>query len=187
LRASRIRFKSPSTHLCLCSCVGVPAKLGGRLNALKMNAILKGDIVMALPGRLLPKLVAMIATLTLLPIPMRSSAEDLSSYNGAQLYRRFCASCHGARGLGDGSVAPSLKIMVPDLTRIAKRRGGEFPDDLVRRIIDGRAVQVPHGTRDMPVWGYEFRQAGAGSADAGASADELVNRLLDYVRSIQKQ
>jgi len=129
--------------------------------------------------------VATLAALMLLPMP--SGAEDLSAYNGAQLYKRFCASCHGAGGLGDGSVAPSLKIMVPDLTRLARRHGGEFPDDLVRRIVDGRAVQVPHGTREMPVWGYEFRTAGADEPDTGSTADKLVSRLVDYLRSIQKQ
>jgi mono/diheme cytochrome c family protein len=133
---------------------------------------------------LLPNVVATVAALMLLFT--RSGAEDLSAYNGGQLYQRFCASCHGVRGSGDGSVAPSLKIMVPDLTRIAKRHGGDFPADLVRRIIDGRAVQVPHGTREMPVWGYEFRNAGTGDKAAGSTADELVNRLLDYLRSIQK-
>ena len=112
---------------------------------------------MRLARTLSTKLVPMIATLKLLP--MCGGAEDLAAYNSAQLYQRFCASCHGTGGFGDGPVAPSLKVMVPDLTRLAKRRGGEFPDDLVLRIIDGRAIQVPHGTREMPVWGYEFRRA----------------------------
>jgi mono/diheme cytochrome c family protein len=120
-------------------------------------------------------------------LAMRATAEDLSTYNGAQLYRRFCASCHGASGMGDGPVAPSLNVMVPDLTHIARRHSGEFPADLVRRIIDGRTVQIPHGTREMPVWGYEFRKAGEGDSDAGTAADQLVGRVLDYLRTIQKQ
>ena len=129
---------------------------------------------------------AAVATLTLL-LSVRSGAENLSGYSGAELYQRFCASCHGLRGLGDGPVADSLKVMVPDLTRIAKRHGGTFPAEQIRRIIDGRTVRPPHGTREMPVWGYEFRSAGASDQASAVSADELVGRLLDYVRSMQKQ
>jgi mono/diheme cytochrome c family protein len=114
-----------------------------------------------------------------------SGAENLSEYGGAQLYQRFCASCHGERGHGDGPVADSLKVMVPDLTRITRRHGGAFPADQIRRIIDGRAVQPPHGSRDMPIWGYEFRNAGAGDRGSTASADDLVERLLEFLNSIQ--
>jgi mono/diheme cytochrome c family protein len=136
--------------------------------------------------RILPtSVLAAIAALLLLPT--RSSAEELSGYSGAQLFQRFCASCHGVHGLGDGPVAPALNVLVPDLTRIKRRHGGEFPADLVRRIVDGRAVQVPHGTREMPVWGSEFRIAGEGAADAGSKADDLVGRLVDYLRSMQKE
>lgn len=131
-------------------------------------------------------IAAAIAVATLM-LPIRAGAEELSGYNGAQLYKRFCASCHGLQGLGDGPVAPSLNVMVPDLIHIARRHGGEFPADLVRRIIDGRAVQVSHGTRDMPVWGYEFRNAVTGGAAADSATEELVNRLVDYLRSIQKK
>ena len=128
--------------------------------------------------------IAAGATLTLL-LSVRSGAEDLSGYTGAELYQRFCASCHGVHGLGDGPVADSLKVMVPNLTRIARRHGGEFPADQVRRIIDGRTVQPPHGSREMPVWGYEFGSAAASDQTSAVSADELVARLLEYVRSMQ--
>lgn len=128
-------------------------------------------------------MIAAGATLTLL-LSVSIDAENLSEYNGAELYQRFCASCHGVRGLGDGPVANSLKGMVPNLTRISRRHGGVFPADQVRRIIDGRAVQPPHGSREMPVWGYEFGRAASDQASA-ASADELVTRLLEYLRSMQ--
>jgi len=128
--------------------------------------------------------IAAGAALTLL-LSVRSGAENLSEYTGAELYQRFCASCHGARGLGDGPVADSLKGMVPNLTRIARRHGGVFPADWVRRIIDGRTVQRPHGSREMPVWGFEFGSAAASDQTSTVSADELVARLLEYVRSIQ--
>jgi len=108
-------------------------------------------------------------------------AAELSSYGGAELYQRFCASCHGHSGLGDGPVASRFKVLVPDLTRITQRHGGVFPAEDVRRIVDGRSVHMAHGTRTMPVWGYEFRAA----EDTTSTADELVQRLVEYLRSIQ--
>lgn len=137
--------------------------------------------------RWLPLGIAAAVAVATVMLPLRAGAEELSGYNGAQLYKRFCASCHGVQGLGDGTVAPSLNVMVPNLIYIARRHGGEFPADLVRRIIDGRAVEVPHGSRDMPVWGYEFRKAVTGGATVDSATDELVNRLVDYLRSIQKK
>lgn len=108
-------------------------------------------------------------------VTVLADAQDLAAYSGAQLYQRYCVACHGVRGLGDGPVASELKVMVPDLTRIAKRHGGMFPEDDVRRIIDGREVHMAHGTRAMPVWGI------------GLGSDSSIGRLVEYLRSIQSQ
>ena len=117
-------------------------------------------------------------------------AEDLSGYNGPELYRTYCASCHGLEGHGGGPVASSLRVEVPDLTQIAHRQGGRFPEAQIRRIIDGRTTVPPHGTRDMPVWGQAFRTASANGADdskGGAEADRLIDLLVQYLRSIQSE
>lgn len=132
--------------------------------------------------------IAVVVSLILLLIAaVAARAQDYSGYSGAQLYDRFCASCHGVKGKGDGPVASSFSIMVPDLTRIAKRQGGVFPDDLVRRIIDGRRSVPPHGSRDMPVWGYEFQYQNEDKPDAGKRTEEMVRRLADHVRSLQQE
>jgi mono/diheme cytochrome c family protein len=104
-------------------------------------------------------------------------AEDLSGYTGATLFKHYCAGCHGAEGRGDGPVAPSLKVEVPDLTRITARHGGQFPTEQIRKIIDGRMTVPPHGPRDMPVWGQAFKAAGG--------SDKLIGLLTEYLRSIQ--
>jgi mono/diheme cytochrome c family protein len=113
-------------------------------------------------------------------------AETFSDYTGRQLYGRFCASCHGEAGFGDGPVAPSLKVMVPDLTRLYQRSGGQFPEDRVRRIIDGRQVYPVHGTRYMPVWGQELWVEGGASQQADAEVKKIVDKLVGYLRSIQQ-
>lgn len=114
-------------------------------------------------------------------------AEELSSYTGAQLYARFCASCHGLDGRGEGPVAPALKVAVPDLTRLIRREGDTFPTEQVRRIVDGRDIRAAHGARRMPVWGYEFATATISEPDAGAKeAAALIDRIIDHLRTMQR-
>lgn len=114
--------------------------------------------------------------------------EDLANYTGVELYQEHCASCHGEHAHGDGPVALSLRVAVPDLTRIAARQGGTFPVDRVRSVIDGRTPLAPHGTRNMPVWGWAFR---ASTTNTGAQAEyrtqALIGLLVDYLRSIQQK
>lgn len=128
-------------------------------------------------------LALLVLALLALLATVAARAQDFSGYSGEQLYARFCASCHGASGQGDGVVAKSLSVMVPDLTRIARRQGGMFPEEQVRRIIDGRDTRPPHGNRTMPVWGYEFSSHGGGTE---GKTDVMVQRLTDYLRSMQK-
>lgn len=113
-------------------------------------------------------------------------AEDLSTSTGAQLFQRFCASCHGKGGGGDGPVAPFFKLLPPDLTGLSYRSGGTYPAERVRRIIDGRERTLPHGARQMPVWGLEFEQTAEQGTAAPAASPASIARLVEYLRSIQK-
>jgi len=74
----------------------------------------------------------------------------------------------------------------PDLTRIAARRGGTFPELEVFRIIDGQADLSAHGPRHMPVWGYEFFGTDADDEVAHRQAEDKVDSLVKYLRSIQR-
>jgi mono/diheme cytochrome c family protein len=113
---------------------------------------------------------------------------EISSRPGAQLYQQLCSSCHGVAGEGNGPVAPLVKIGVPDLTRIALRNRGEFPAGNVRRTIDGRFDRPAHGARDMPVWGWRFyNSADPNDAQERARVDAMIDQLVAYLRSIQKE
>lgn len=103
---------------------------------------------------------------------------------GRQLFETYCASCHGRTARGDGPIAEQLRRGVPDLTRMAVRSGGMFPEDRVYRIIDGRDVPA-HGDRDMPVWGDAFRapRSGMGRDDADARIEAMVR----YLEAIQER
>jgi mono/diheme cytochrome c family protein len=114
-------------------------------------------------------------------------AQDVSGYSGAELYKRFCASCHGIAGHGDGPVAAALKSEVPDLTFLVRHEGLPFPAEQVRRIIDGRKIYAAHGVRSMPVWGREFSNAAANEPESkAADTTALIDRLVEYLRSIQR-
>jgi hypothetical protein len=109
----------------------------------------------------------------------------IRSLDGADLYRAYCASCHGKNGKGDGPVAPALKATVPDLTVIAKNNGGNFPAARVRRIIVGEGMIVSHGSREMPVWGPIFHQVEA-DIDRGPVRLENLVKYLESLQSVRK-
>jgi mono/diheme cytochrome c family protein len=113
-------------------------------------------------------------------------AQAIDEYSGVETFMRFCASCHGASGEGDGPVAAALPIAVPDLTRLQARDGDGYTDDVLRKIIDGREPVIIHGTRYMPVWGYEFWVEEGADEQARERVDIIVANLVDYIRSIQR-
>lgn len=114
------------------------------------------------------------------------SAQAFDEYSGQETFMRFCAACHGESGQGDGPVAEGIPISVPDLTLLQKRRGDRFPEDVLRKIIDGQETVVVHGTRYMPVWGYEFWVEEGADDAAKERVDTIVDNLVEYLRSIQR-
>jgi mono/diheme cytochrome c family protein len=113
-------------------------------------------------------------------------AADYTQMNGQDLYLRFCAACHGATAQGDGPVAASFRVEVPDLTMLTRRAGGAYPRERVQRIIDGRHILGAHGSRTMPVWGEELSRLDLGNPDAEQGTRAVIDRLTDYVASLQK-
>ena len=105
---------------------------------------------------------------------------------GREEFATYCAACHGADGRGAGPAAAALRTPPADLTRIAARRGGDFPADEIAAWIDGRLAPAAHGTREMPVWGYRFAE---GLPQGELTQDLVRGRILtvvEYLRSIQE-
>ncbi|MCO4089815.1 MAG: c-type cytochrome [Limnohabitans sp.] len=107
-------------------------------------------------------------------------------------YRDNCASCHGTTGKGNGPMGSFLVKPASDLTQIAQRNGGKFPQELMWEIIDGRwsGDGGPHGSREMPVWGQEFKaramtQTGDSPTTAEWSARNRIVSLIRYLETIQ--
>jgi mono/diheme cytochrome c family protein len=111
--------------------------------------------------------------------------ESPAAQMGHNLYSEHCQICHGLRGKGDGEFVDVLRIPPADLTEIAKRRSGVFPEVEVREIIDGRRKVRAHGSSGMPIWGRAFGVQGpAGSASEQAIRDKI-SSLVEYLKSIQ--
>lgn len=101
---------------------------------------------------------------------------------GRALYVQYCVACHGPSGKGDGPAAPALKTPPADLTNISQKYNG-FPTNKIMIWIDGEKASIAHGTREMPIWGRQFRRTTGG--EAGALGE--VYALTKYLQSIQKK
>jgi mono/diheme cytochrome c family protein len=101
---------------------------------------------------------------------------------GRELFRTYCASCHGVSGRGDGPAAVALRVPPVDLRYYAMNNGGVFPETQLRRIVDGRDVRA-HGTTEMPVWGDAFKSSREGLSEVSAQA--RIAAIVQFVASLQ--
>lgn len=104
--------------------------------------------------------------------------------SGAAMYTAYCASCHGVDGKGGGPAAPALKSKLPDLTLMAKKKNGKFPEGDVFQVIKWGGGIVGHGSKEMPVWGIAFRTL---SPKDEAEVNLRINSLIQYLESIQQK
>jgi mono/diheme cytochrome c family protein len=104
---------------------------------------------------------------------------------GSYTYRMYCAGCHGAGGRGDGPLAESLRFHPPDLTQVAKRNGGDYPEETIARIVDGRRPIEGRGGPDMPVWGDAFKNVETGFDDEQVRVK--IQSVVAHVKTLQEQ
>lgn len=102
---------------------------------------------------------------------------------GATLYVRYCASCHGPAGRGDGPLANDLRVPVPDLTTLSTRGSGAYPYERVVRIVESGELLRGHGNADMPAWGDAFKRTKGIDPETPL---EAVRSLAHYVWSLQR-
>ncbi len=135
-------------------------------------------------------LVAYLQTLQREPSPPEAEAPepggDIADV-GWWLYIRNCAICHGYARRGDGALAPLLATPPPDLTRIAERRGADFPALEVAEWVDGRRGSGAHGSREMPVWGERLGRNLPAAPGRQAAIRGEGQLLVAYLRSIQRK
>ncbi len=78
---------------------------------------------------------------------------------GKAEYEQKCIICHGILGKGDGAYSAMLKKPASDLTTLSRKNGGVFPFAHVFETIEGTHELMAHGTREMPIWGKEYRSS----------------------------
>jgi mono/diheme cytochrome c family protein len=106
---------------------------------------------------------------------------------GRVLYMRYCASCHGRDGRGDGPVAAALGQKPTDLTQIASNHGGEFPFRAVFEAIDGTRTVRAHGVSEMPIWGEVFQSDPASPLEQQILAGGRVFAIARYIGTLQNR
>jgi mono/diheme cytochrome c family protein len=110
------------------------------------------------------------------------SRDVLAERSGKDMFKAYCASCHGENAKGHGPVAAQLKVPPPDLTTLAIRNHGRFPTDYVNNVIVHGVDTPAHGTSEMPVWGPIFM---------GINDQRLfvlrVGNLSKYIESLQSK
>jgi mono/diheme cytochrome c family protein len=116
------------------------------------------------------------------PVIKQVPPAPTSPSSGSEMFKEYCAVCHGLTGKGDGPAIPALKMSPGDLRTLASRNGGKFPELKVYRVITGEDSVASHGTKDMPMWGQVFRDMSRG--DDAVIKMRLTN-LTRYIESIQ--
>jgi mono/diheme cytochrome c family protein len=107
-----------------------------------------------------------------------------SASSGVEMFKTYCAACHGISGKGDGPAAPALKVPPADLTVLARNNGGKYPELKVSSVIRGQATLPAHGSREMPVWGTLFRSMSQGHE---GEVQQRVANLTKYVETLQEK
>ncbi len=127
----------------------------------------------------------------ILPVLMfcaASAVQAQEASEGAMIYERYCATCHGLDAKGQGPMAPSLVVQPSDLTTLSQRNEGDFPLTRVVTRIDGRDPLISHGS-DMPVFGDFFEGVQNVPLKTASGQPMLVSvpiaDLVAYLRAVQ--
>ncbi|MBZ5699927.1 MAG: cytochrome c [Acidobacteriia bacterium] len=115
----------------------------------------------------------------------KAPIERTSAASGEEMYKTYCAVCHGIDGKGDGPAASEFKTPPTNLTLLAQHFNGKFPEAYVAEVIKNgpKEAKKAHGSEDMPVWGPAF-----GSISGGARSPLVklrISNLSKYLESMQ--
>ena len=101
---------------------------------------------------------------------------------GKETFLKYCASCHGETGTGNGPAAGSLQPPPSNLTTLSKRHEGKYPAGYVGAVLKFGRSLASHGSDDMPVWGSHFKELDPIRDPTG---QQHVDDVVGYIASLQ--
>ncbi len=112
--------------------------------------------------------------------PAETTPATADDPSGRDLFIGHCAICHGLDGRGQGPLAEAMKIVPADLTQIAAKHEGTFPDAKVSDVIRNGGAVLGHGSRAMLPWGLYFSER-----HKPAVGKARIKALVAYLKSLQ--
>jgi mono/diheme cytochrome c family protein len=88
--------------------------------------------------------------------PKKAPITHTTPSSGAEIYKQYCAVCHGNDLKGNGPAPGPFKRSPPDLTTLARRHDGKFPYAYVSNVLRNGINTPDHASAEMPVWGTLF-------------------------------
>jgi len=114
--------------------------------------------------------------------PKKAPIQNTSPASGEEMFKTYCAVCHGKDAKGAGPATADLKTTPPDLTTLAKRHDGKFPEDYVTNVLRNGVKAPAHGSTEMPVWGPLFASVSGGDQSI---VNMRISNLVRYLESVQ--
>ena len=109
-------------------------------------------------------------------------AAPAGTISGADLYKQLCAGCHGSDGKGVGPTSPYCSVPPTDLTLLAKKNRGTFPDQKVTQILRYGTEKPHQSTTYVPVWKPLLSTIHGESAEL---TEKRITSITEYLKSIQ--
>jgi mono/diheme cytochrome c family protein len=130
--------------------------------------------------------LALVTALTIARSQRTSEQKPVGHRNGAatgqEIFVKYCASCHGTDGAGNGPAAMAMKTPPPDLTTLTRRHEGKYPAGYIGALLKFGRSLASHGSEDMPVWGLRFKELDPVRDPGG---QQHIDDVVAYIASIQ--
>lgn len=113
------------------------------------------------------------------------NARKAAVREGEIYYKSYCAICHGENADGQSEMASILNTPPMDLTSIAKRRGGNFPEDEIARIIATAERTPGHSLGEMPAWWETLKKAE--KIEDPELVRQKIENIVAYLKTLQRE
>ena len=106
----------------------------------------------------------------------------VTSTSGQEQYQAYCAGCHGQSGRGDGRSSHYCSVPPTNLTRLAEKNQGIYPEDHVCDVLRHGTGRVAKGHGYMPVWEPLLKSM---NKDASGATEQRIKNLAAYIKTLQ--